>query len=389
VNGFASPDPSAAGWPPTAETPRAEADVPAGAEVQTGSSALAPPDLSLRSARFRKGREETWTRLERLVVRLEQKGLSSLTVEEAMELPTLYHSELASLAVARSLILDRNLLEYLENLSLRAYLVVYGPRTSLWECLAAFFKTGLPASVRALKWHILATGLLAAFSVLVAFVAVRADPNLFAVFVTDLDDRTYAASAQDLLDGLFLDWRGVKYSFLHFANFLYRNNTMVALNCFGLGFLLGVPTITLIIQNFLILGAFLALYFDKGLFIEFVGWLSIHGVTELSAIVLSGAAGLSIAQAIVVPGESSRLENLRRHGRHAATVMVGVVLMLLAAGILEGCFRQLFSFTILRYLVAIGTAIFWTRYFLSGRQKTNEEADATSAQADASDRQNP
>ena len=77
---------------------------------------------------------------------------------------------------------------------------------------------------------------------------------------------------------------------------------MVGLLCFGLGFALGVPTLILLLYNGLTIGAFLALHVERGLGIEFMGWLSIHGVTEILAVLLCGAAGLVVAEKIVFPG---------------------------------------------------------------------------------------
>ena len=75
--------------------------------------------------------------------------------------------------------------------------------------------------------------------------------------------------------------------------------------------------------------------------VDFLGWLSIHGVTELGALVLFAAGGLVIAEKMLFPGRYSRIENLAMHGRLAAQMAVGAVLMLFVAAILEGGFRQL------------------------------------------------
>ncbi len=60
--------------------------------------------------------------------RVERRGVRSLSLDELQRLPILYRAALSSLSVARTIALDRNLLLYLENLALRAYLAVYGPR---------------------------------------------------------------------------------------------------------------------------------------------------------------------------------------------------------------------------------------------------------------------
>ena len=84
--------------------------------------------FQLRSYEFRRERERTWRELERLVKRVESGGHASLAPEELGRLPVLYRATLSSLSVARSISLDRNLLEYLEGLAARAYFCIYGGR---------------------------------------------------------------------------------------------------------------------------------------------------------------------------------------------------------------------------------------------------------------------
>jgi uncharacterized membrane protein SpoIIM required for sporulation len=129
----------------------------------------------------------------------------------------------------------------------------------------------------------------------------------------------------------------------------------------------GFPTLLLLAYNGLVLGAFIALHANRDLTIDFLGWLSIHGVTELSAIVLCGAAGLVIAEKVLFPGRYGRIENLARHGRDAARIAVGAVLMLLVAAILEGGFRQLVASTPWRFVIGFATGVAWLLYFRRGR----------------------
>src|SRR5262245_65695142 len=93
--------------------------------------------------------------------------------------------------------------------------------------------------------------------------------------------------------------------------------------CFALGFALGVPTLFFLVQTGLMAGAFVALYDRRGLGIDIIGWMMIHGVTEFGAILLCGAAGLMLGYAIALPGERSRLANLAQHGPRAPVVPMG------------------------------------------------------------------
>src|SRR6202795_3531414 len=129
-------------------------------EVPVSRAATANrPELVLKSSQFRKGREEGWRELEALVARVERKGVRSLNLDELQRLPILYRAALSSLSVARTIALDRNLLLYLENLALRAFLAVYGPRVSALTGLREFFRFDLPQAVRAARWHILIAAL--------------------------------------------------------------------------------------------------------------------------------------------------------------------------------------------------------------------------------------
>jgi uncharacterized membrane protein SpoIIM required for sporulation len=322
---------------------------------------------TLRSAEFRRGREESWRRLEENVIRVEKSGISVLSADELQQLPLLYRSVASSLSVARSIVLDRSLLLYLENLALRAYLVVYGPRVGITKSLTEFFARGFPRSVREMRRHLAVVFLAMTVGTFAGFSMVWADAAWFDLLVPrDLaGERGAGSSAASLMrDELFAPWPGFVDAFLVFANTLFRHNTMVGILSFGLSFALGIPTLFLIAYNGLILGAFIALHAERGLTVAFLGWLSIHGVTEILAILLCGAAGLVVAEKILFPGPLPRVESLGLHGRRAAGVVAGSVALFFVAGFLEGGFRQLVNNTFGRYAFAAATAALWLYYFL-------------------------
>jgi uncharacterized membrane protein SpoIIM required for sporulation len=159
-----------------------------------------------------------------------------------------------------------------------------------------------------------------------------------------------------------------------FATSLFSHNAGIGMFAFALGFALGVPTVLLLFYNGLTLGAFLALYASRGLTWDLVGWLSVHGTTELLAIVLCGGGGLVLAAAIIFPDRETRLESLARRGRAAGTLIMGAVLMLFVAGLLEGFARQLVTDITTRYLIGGIMLAFWLTYFtLGGRERRHDD----------------
>ena len=324
-------------------------------------------EFELKSARFRREREGDWKRLDALLRRLEREPASRLSDEDLLALPVLYRAALSSLSVARETSLDRALLAYLEGLCTRAYFLVYGARPSLRSRLVRFFTLDWPVSARAL-WRetALCAGLMA-LGVATAAWLYTVDADWFFAFVP----RQYAQGRDPTASAAML--RAILYQHAGgdmlqvFAAFLFTHNAQIAILAFALGFAFGVPTALLIFSNGCVMGAMFALYASHGLVFPLGGWLLIHGVTELWATALAGAAGLRIGWALAFPGEQGRMEAAAAAGRQAATLMGGVLVMLLCAGLLEGIGRQAVTSDVARYTIAAFSVAGWS-YYLYGRR---------------------
>jgi len=326
--------------------------------------------LQLKSAKFRQEREHDWRRLSGLLEKVEARGARSLSDEQLLAIPVLYRSALSSLSVARATSLDQSLIEYLEGLCARAYFLVYGTRPWLGQRLAYFFTTGWSKAVKAIWKETLAAFLITLFSVLLGYVLVSQNPELYLSFVSPdmAQGRDPTATYKTLHESIY---GGAKDHDLGvFAASLFQHNAQISLFCFALGFAFCVPTAMLLIQNGAMLGAMLAVFAAKGLGWSFAGWIMIHGVTELYAIILAGGAGFKIGLAVAFPGDRTRLDAASEAGRACGGAMAGVVLMLLIAGILEGFGRQLITSDVIRYAIGIGSGLLWLSYFyLPRRQK--------------------
>ena len=324
--------------------------------------------MSQDATSFRVEREGDWQRLEVMLKRIENRSPRALSDDDLLELPLLYRSTLSSLSVARATVLDRALIDYLEALSLRAYLAIYGAGSGFGRRLARFFLVDWPAAMRALWLETLVALAVLAGGSVAGFVLVQASPDWFAAIVGEgmAGGRGPFASAQTLKDVLYSkhkDQEGLRF----FATFLFTHNAQISLECFALGFAFGVPTLMLVFANGAVLGAFLQIYMAKGLGWQLAGWLSIHGTTELFAITLSAAAGLHIGTRIAFPGRLSRTAAATRAGRTAAIAMIGVVVMLAIAGMLEGIGRQVITSDAIRFAIGGGMLAFWLIYFYALR----------------------
>jgi uncharacterized membrane protein SpoIIM required for sporulation len=324
----------------------------------------------LKSVRFRQEREADWSKLESLVDTYEKRGVEGLSDDEILAAPILYRSTLSALSVARSTSLDRGVIDYLDSLCARGYFFIYGSRSTLWDKVKSFFAGDWPRAVRGVWPETLAAIVLMTLGVVAALVLYSQSVDWFFTFVPIelAGGRDPAASAEALRKTLYSDVNDhERLSF--FATYLFTHNVSVALLAFAVGFAFGLPTALVLAHNGALLGMMLGLFYASGLGYEFTGWLTIHGVTELFAICLAGAAGLHVGRKLAFPGEQSRLEAIAVAGKDSGIVMVGVMVMLFVAGLLEGFGRQMISSDILRYGIGISIGVIWVIYFYAPRRQ--------------------
>ena len=84
------------------------------------------------------------------------------------------------------------------------------------------------------------------------------------------------------------------------------------------------------------IGGFMGMFAHTSHFKDLVSLLMVHGVIELTAIALAGGAGLVVLAGLIFPGQRRRVDSLRRAGKDAGQIMLGVAAMFVAAGLIEG-----------------------------------------------------
>lgn len=336
----------------------------------THSNAVRPAPL-VNASRFRAAHQDDWEALDELLKRMEKRSVRVLNDEALLTLPLLYRSALSSLSVARETSLDKSLVTYLEQLCTRAYFQLYGVPTSAWRQLLHFFRTGWPSAVRALWRETLFCLLLTVVGTLVGYWLVTSDPTWYYGIIPDAmaQGRDPSADVETLRRTIHGGSGREDAGLATFAVFLFTHNSQVSIFAFALGFAFAVPSVLLLLYNGLTLGAMLAVFSQKGLGLDFAAWITIHGSTELFAVILAGAAGVHIGTAVAFPGREARMEAAVRAGRRAATAMAGVVCMLLVAGMLEGIGRQTIQQASARTGIGSVMLLFWLAYYYLPRRK--------------------
>jgi uncharacterized membrane protein SpoIIM required for sporulation len=159
------------------------------------------------------------------------------------------------------------------------------------------------------------------------------------------------------------------------STMIITNNIKVAIIAFAGAVTLGAITIYIITFNGLMLGGLGALYANAGFGYDFWATVAPHGVIELTAIQIAGAAGLLIAAGVVFPGRLRRRDAIAANAKRAGTLILGVASMLVVAGTIEGFISPQRWLPEVRIAIGTLTAILLLLYFgFGGRDVTDEPA---------------
>jgi hypothetical protein len=139
---------------------------------------------------------------------------------------------------------------------------------------------------------------------------------------------------------------------------------------FAGGIFMGLLTLYMLIQNGVMLGAAAVAVARHHTALEFWGFVAPHGVVELPSIFIAGGAGLMLAYALVNPGEYSRRTALGMAGREAVVLILGVVAMLVIAGLTEAFFSPALISPYLKFgVAAVNLAAEATYFITAGREE--------------------
>jgi uncharacterized membrane protein SpoIIM required for sporulation len=117
--------------------------------------------------------------------------------------------------------------------------------------------------------------------------------------------------------------------------FYIRNNIGVAFQCFAGGLFYGIGSLFFLAYNGAIGGAVAGYLTERGMSPTFYSFIATHSAFELTAIVLSGGAGLKIGHALLAPGRLTRGAALVRATAESAIIIYGVAVLLLIAAAVE------------------------------------------------------
>lgn len=295
--------------------------------------------------RYIQRNDPTWRRLEQLAG-IAAKNVRRPSDDEITELLELYQRVSAHLSHVRGQYRDPDLNARLSRILGEARVVIYRRRGNPWRAAGRFFSETFPAAV----WHsraFLAVSFVCFFLPALGFgvwmanspVALDAavPPELQALIAEEEFESYYSSDAAQ-----------------NFAGQVTINNIQVAFLAFASGIAAVVGPVAILVLNGMNVGVMAAVMHRAGEGAQFWGLILPHGLLEISAILVAGAAGLRLSWAIVAPGDRTRRDALRDEGMRAVVIVMGLALCFVVAGFIEGFITPSGLPTALR--IAVGAA---------------------------------
>jgi uncharacterized membrane protein SpoIIM required for sporulation len=163
------------------------------------------------------------------------------------------------------------------------------------------------------------------------------------------------------------------------ASQIIVNNVRVSLRMFLGGIFFGLGSLLMLAFNGLSIGTISGYYANTGHMGYLWTFIVGHGVLELFALWVAGAAGFRLGLAVIAPGNLSRSDALALTGRSAMRMLAAVILFLLIAGSIEGLISASGSSLRTRLWVSGSSLVFLVTYLTSGalRQQRNSRTIGT------------
>jgi uncharacterized membrane protein SpoIIM required for sporulation len=276
----------------------------------------------MRESIFIRQNKEKWQEFERLL---------DSNSDDPDQLRDLFIQVTDDLSYARTYYPNRSVRVYLNGLAQRIFSRIYKSRRSRKSKFRLFWTDELPRLILESHREFRLSLLVFLLAVTIGVVSSIFEPE-FARSI--LGDDYINMTIENIESG---DPMAVYKSRDAFGSALgiTAHNMLLAFLTFVMGILFSIGTIGMLISNGVMVGVFQFFFIERGLFWDSFLTIWMHGALEISALVISGAAGLVMGRGLVFPGTLSRRKSFQIASRRGIKIMIGVAPLFVLAGFIE------------------------------------------------------
>ncbi|MCH2450856.1 MAG: stage II sporulation protein M [Gracilimonas sp.] len=277
----------------------------------------------MREVAFLRKNADKWKEFEQL--------LKDSSDDDPDKLADLYIELSADLAYAQANYPGSKTEKYLNQLSVAVHNEIYRSRKEETGRIITFWTREIPQLFASKQKELLYSFIVFSLAIGIGILSSMNDPS-FVRFIMGDAYVNMTISNIDEGDPLAV-YKKAEEMDMFFA--ITVNNVRVSFYAFASGLLTSIGVGMVLLNNGVMVGAFLHFFAQYDLIGEALRVIFIHGTLELSAIVIAGAAGFVVGNGFLFPGTYSRKDSFIKAGREGLKMIIGLVPVFVAAGLLE------------------------------------------------------
>ncbi len=328
----------------------------------------------MKEVQFLNSRKAAWSELENAL-----NNKSKVTPDYLSELYVQLNDDLS---YARTYYPNSNTLKYLNNLSAIVHKEIYKNKKSDGNRFWNFWKYEVPLTVRKHHKSLLVTFIIFLVMSVIGWVSARNQTDFVNLI---LGDEYVYITKQNIAKEQPMNIYASSGETEMFFGITY-NNISVSFNAFVLGIFGGIGSLWLVFKNGIMLGSFLAFFYDTEYFKDAILAIWMHGTIEISVIIIAAGAGVVLGKSWLFPGTYTRLAALQQGAKDGLKIVIGLVPLFILAGFIESFLtRHYYVNTVASLAVIILSLAFIIFYFvtypiyLENKMKEEVENLATTA----------
>ncbi|MFV0531056.1 MAG: stage II sporulation protein M [Flavobacteriales bacterium] len=308
----------------------------------------------MREVAFIKQNKQKWLDFE--------KALFGKTKKTPDELADLFIHLTNDLAYAQTYYPKSKTIQYLNDLSARAFHKIYKSRTTGWGQISYFFKYDLPLTLYRNRHYMLIAFIIFIFFMMVGVYSSIQDP----IYIEEVLGTYYVEmTKENIEDG---DPLGVYKTGTAFDSFIKiaLNNLRISVMVFTSGIIAGIGSIYFAFKNGIMVGTFQYLFHKEGLLWESAVGIWMHGAFEIFSIVIALMSGLMLGGSLLFPKSYSRKQSIRNGAADAIKVYISTIPFIAIAAFIEGYITRFADEMIWlpKLIISLGTLLFIIWYYV-------------------------
>jgi len=235
------------------------------------------------------------------------------------------------LSYARTFYKNRSVKIYLNEIAKFLFNNINKSKHNYFKSFLKFWKTDLPLVMYVSRRSMLISFVVFVSCFILGVITSRYDPSFCR---TILSSNYIDMTNENIAKG---DPMAVYKSNGELETFLpiFVNNLRIDYITFFSGIFMAIGSLFIMVVNGVMVG-FSIFFITKGLFWESFLAIWTHGTLEISAIILSGGAGLTFGKGLLFPGTYSRFQAFKTSGMNGLKIIMAVTPITLFAAFIEG-----------------------------------------------------